>query len=225
LETALGIEEAGGRVEALVAIAEAQAGAGEREGARETFSAALETARGIEEAWRRVEALVAIAEAQAGAGEREGARETFSAALETARGIEEAWRRVEALCAIAKAQAEAGEFSAALETVRRIEAARWRAEALGAIAKAQAEAGLGEGAVRTAEMILTDRNKRLPEIAEALVIAGDKEHFKQLLLPCAYYLDAAYKMCGLLARLYPKQVLAVAEVVRGEVKSESGEQL
>ncbi|MFZ8845196.1 hypothetical protein [Thermoflexus sp.] len=218
LKTARRIEKVEQRAEALVAIAKAQAEAGE-------FSAALETARGIEEAWRRVEALCAIAEAQAGAGEREGARETFSAALETALGIEEAWRRAEALCAIAKAQAEAGDFSAALETALGIEWERKRAEALVAIAKAQAEAGLGEGAVRTAEMILTDRNKRLPEIAEALVIAGDKEHFKQLLLPCAYYLDAAYKMCGLLARLYPKQVLAVAEVVRGEVKSESGEQL
>ena len=225
LRTARRIEEAWWRAEALVAIAKAQAEAGERERARETFSAALETAKGIEDAWRRAMALVGIAKAQAEAGERERARETFSAALETAQGIEEAWRRVEALGAIAKAQAEAGDFSAALETVRGIEAAWWRAEALGAIAKAQAEAGLGEGAVRTAEMILTDRNKRLPEIAEALVIAGDKEHFKQLLLPCAYYLDAAYKMCGLLARLYPKQVLAVAEVVRGKVKSESGEQL
>jgi len=225
LETAQGIKDAWRRAMALVGIAKAQAEAGERERARETFSAALETAQGIEDAWRRAMALVGIAKAQAEAGERERARETFSAALETAQGIEEAWRRVEALGAIAKAQAEAGDFSAALETVRGIEAAWWRAEALGAIAKAQAEAGLGEGAVRTAEMILTDRNKRLPEIAEALVIAGDKEHFKQLLLPCAYYLDAAYKMCGLLARLYPKQVLAVAEVVRGKVKSESGEQL
>jgi tetratricopeptide (TPR) repeat protein len=176
----------------LCGIAKAQAEAGERERARETFSAALETAQGIEDAWRRAEALVGIAKAQAEAGERERAKETFSAALETAQGIKDAWRR---------------------------------AMALVAIAKAQAEAGLGEGAVRTAEMILTDRNKLLPKIAEALVIAGDKEHFKQLLLPCAYYLDAAYKMCGLLARLYPKQVLAVAEVVRGEVKSESGEQL
>jgi hypothetical protein len=41
---------------------------------------------------------------------------------------------------------------------------------------------------------------------------GDKEHFKRLLIPCAYYPDAAYKMCGLLARLYPEQ--ATAAVVR-----------
>jgi hypothetical protein len=53
------------------------------------------------------------------------------------------------------------------------------------------------------------------EIAAALAEAGDKEHFKQLLLPCSYYLDAAYRMCGLLARLYPEQAAAVAEVLNG----------
>lgn len=44
--------------------------------------------------------------------------------------------------------------------------------------------------------------------------AGDRVNFKQLLLPCAYYLDAAYRMCGLLARLYSEQAAAVVEVVR-----------
>jgi hypothetical protein len=64
LETAQGIEDAWRRAEALVGIAKAQAEAGERERARETFSAALETALGIEDAgveafvedaWRRAE--------------------------------------------------------------------------------------------------------------------------------------------------------------------------
>jgi hypothetical protein len=32
-------------------------------------------------------------------------------------------------------------------------------------------------------------------------------------------------MCGLLARLYPEQAAAVAEVAKGEVKSEGREQL
>jgi hypothetical protein len=31
------------------------------------------------------------------------------------------------------------------------------------------------------------------------------EFFKRLLIPCAYYLDAAYQMCGHLAKLYPVQ--------------------
>jgi hypothetical protein len=40
--------------------------------------------------------------------------------------------------------------------------------------------------------------------------AGDRENFKRSLTLCAYYLDAAYKMCGFLARLYPEQAAAVA---------------
>ncbi len=72
----------------------------------------------------------------------------------------------------------------------------------------------GERAVQKAEVILTERNKHLPEIADALAEAGDKEHFKHLLVPCAYYLDAAYRMSGLLARVYPEQASAVAEVVK-----------
>jgi hypothetical protein len=50
--------------------------------------------------------------------------------------------------------------------------------------------------------------------ASPLVEAGDKENFKRLLVPSAYSLDAAYRMCGLLARLYPEQAAAVAGAVR-----------
>lgn len=85
---------------------------------------------------------------------------------------------------------------------------------MGEIAVAQALAGFGDQAVRTAEAILTKRNQRLPEINEALAKSGDKENFKRLLIPCAHYMDAAYRMCGLLARLYPEQASAVAEVVK-----------
>ena len=65
-------------------------------------------------------------------------------------------------------------------------------------------------------MILTNCNKCLPEIAEALVEVGDKAHFKRLLIPCASYLDATYRMCGLLTRLYSEQATALAQVVIGE---------
>jgi hypothetical protein len=66
------------------------------------------------------------------------------------------------------------------------------------------------------ETILTERNKRLPEIAESLFKVGDKTDFKRLLIPCASYLDAAYRMCGLLARLYPKQATSIAAVILPE---------
>ena len=52
---------------------------------------------------------------------------------------------------------------------------------------------------------IRDRNWYLSSIASWLAQTGDKANFKRLLIPCAYYLDAAYEMCGYLARLYPEQ--------------------
>jgi hypothetical protein len=68
----------------------------------------------------------------------------------------------------------------------------------------------------TAQTILTNRSEHLPAIASAFADTGNKEGFKRLLIPCAYYLDAAYQMRGLLARLYPEQATKVAEVVLKE---------
>lgn len=135
----------------------------------------------------------------------------FDLAVQTAQKIGDKGYRAKALLAIAEAQA--GQFDRALQTAQVIEVGWARALALRAISAAQAQAGLGEEAVRTAGLILTKRNDHLPEIAEALVRVGDKARFKQLLIPCAYYIDSAYRMCGLLARLYPEQARVIAEVV------------
>jgi hypothetical protein len=67
--------------------------------------------------------------------------------------------------------------------------------------------------VKTAETILVDRSEHVPVIAGVLVEKGDKANFKKLLIPCAYYLNAAYVMCGHLARLYPEKAEEVAKVV------------
>jgi hypothetical protein len=55
--------------------------------------------------------------------------------------------------------------------------------------------------------------KASTEVAAALVRVDNKGNFKRLLIVCAYYLEAAYRMFGLLARLYPEQAGKVAEVV------------
>jgi tetratricopeptide (TPR) repeat protein len=172
----------------------------------ENFAAALDTARQIDDSHQRVFALREIAEAQAQA-------ENFAAALDTARQIDHSYDRAFALRKIAKAQPTAENFAAALDTARQIDHSYDRAEALFEIAEAQVQAKLSEQALLTAEKILINRNKHLPNIAAAFVETGDKENFKQLLIPCAYYLDAAYKMCGHLTKLYPNQATAVAEVV------------
>jgi hypothetical protein len=76
-----------------------------------------------------------------------------------------------------------------------------------------AKAGLREQAISITQKILINRSQYLLKIAAAFVEIGEKEGFKQLLIPCADYLDAAYQMCGYLAQLYPEQATAVAKVV------------
>ena len=101
----------------------------------------------------------------------------------------------------------------ALAAKEKIKDEKKRLQAFKRIAQIQAIVGQGEEAVRTVEAIITDHNKHLPDIALLFAETGDKPNFKKLLIPCTYYLDAAYQMCGYLARLYPEQASAVAKVL------------
>lgn len=213
LETTWGIEGEWELAWVLGGIARAQAEAGE-------IAAAIETAQRIPNYYRRAFALSEIAMAQAQAGEKKGAKETITVIMEMAKAIESALSRTEVLRETAKAQAAVGEkeaagrtFAAAVETAKRIEMLP-SPHPLVEIARAQVKVDLGTEVFQTATAMLTDRNRRLPEFAQILVEAGDRDNFKQLLLPCSYFLDAAYKMCGFLARLYPEQVESVANIVR-----------
>jgi ATP-dependent exoDNAse (exonuclease V) beta subunit len=118
----------------------------------------------------------------------------------------------------AAAQAQAGAFAAARATADTIAEADDRAEALQEIATSQAKYGCAADALRTSALILLNRNEHLPAIAAAFAEIDDKEHFKRLLLPCAAHLDAAYKMCGHLARLYLEQPAGVAAVAQASGK-------
>jgi hypothetical protein len=158
--------------------------------------------------------LQAIAAEQAQAAEQEAARATFAEALEAAKAIAWEGRREEALRALLTAQVQGGENAMAVETARGIPDDWRHIEAIPAVALAQARAGFGTQSVQTTAAILTERNQHLPKIAAAFVATKDKEHFKHLLMPCAYYLDAAYQMCGLLAQLYPEQATAIIQVIQ-----------
>ncbi|NJL67361.1 MAG: hypothetical protein HC894_12360 [Microcoleus sp. SM1_3_4] len=102
-------------------------------------------------------------------------------------------------------------FDAALQAKDKIDDEKKCVESLRAIAQIQSLAGFGEQAVKTVEAIVTNRNQYLPKVAAFLVETGDKQNFKKLLIPCAYYLDSAYEMCGYLARLYPEKAKVVAK--------------
>jgi hypothetical protein len=146
-------------------------------------------------------------------------RRRFSIALKTAKQIKDDCPRAEALGKIAAEMAKAGDataqftFDSALQTAQQIEDEYLKSTALGAIAAAQANAGFGQQAVRTSQTILVDRKEQFFKIAEAFAETGNKTNFKQLLIPCSYSLYAAYRMCGLLARLYPEKAKEIAKVV------------
>lgn len=172
---------------------------------------AIESAQMIRDKRWQLEALGAIATAKT----------TFADALRIAHGMKWETEQAEMLTVVSKemirvgwAEVQVGEFSAALEIAQGIKWERERARIRRDTATAQARAGFGEHAVRTVGVIATIPKEHLLKITAAPVEAGDKEHFKQLLIPCAYHLAAAYTMCGLLARLYPEQAAAVVEIVK-----------
>jgi hypothetical protein len=77
------------------------------------------------------------------------------------------------------------------------------------VAERMAMAKLGKEAVNTAIMISNNNNFFLPRIAFILSQTGDKDNFKRLLIPCSYYMYAAYQMSVYLKNLYPEQVEAI----------------
>ncbi len=82
-------------------------------------------------------------------------------------------------------------FARALEVAGQIEDAKQRAEALQALQ----------------EVVSTMAQ------AEQWEAATQKEAFKRLVPPCAHYPEAAYRMCGLLARVYPEKARDIAELL------------
>ncbi len=202
------------RAEALAAIGEAHAKTGDDAAAQSAFAAALAIARGMEikeerDEGERLSALTSVAAALARAG-------NFAAAFRVAEEVTVSFVRETPFGEIAAAQAHAGELDEALETARMIEEGWVKAKALREVAVAQVRAGFGSQAVQTAEKIIGDRGRHLHEIGAALAEEGDRENFKRLLIPCSFYPEASYRMCGVLVRLYPEQATAIAQIVQDD---------
>ncbi len=202
------------RAEALIAIATTQAQVHD-------FKSALKTTQLIGSSKCKAKALNAIAKTQAQAND-------FKSALETTQLINDLILKVRAFLNIALCQFKAEQLTDArssfanamnITTVSRQGSQYGRVSLLEQstllkeIVVTMLEVGLNDEALSTAKIILTDRNRHLPEIAAVFAKAGDREGFKQLLIPCADYLDATYQMCAYLAKLYPSQASDVAKVV------------
>ena len=157
------------KANALMAIAKAQAKAGQRDESRALFRKAIQTAKEIKirDGLRdraasydlnSPECLRTIASVQASAG--------FAAeAVQTAETIDEPKWKNSALAQIAMAMAKAGEIMPAFQLVDRIDDESARARALQGIAEGQAEGGDISGAVKWA------RSRTTPE-ARANALLG-----------------------------------------------------
>lgn len=176
--------------------------------ARTNFEELIELVR--ESGKQKDENLSTIVAAIAETGE-------ISTALQMLNEIEDNFELVKALLAITWKQFKKGDkittFAIAIEAKNRIKDENKLVQSLKMIAQIQALSGEGQYAVKTVESIVSNRSWHFPGIASLMVDTGDKVNFKRLLIPCAYYLDAAYEMCGYLARLYPEQIEIVAKVV------------
>lgn len=204
------------RIEALVTTARELVVLGEYNSVHTILVDVRNIAIRILAANSRVDALIAIAQLETQIGRQEDARVTVQLALENTQYIGYQWQRMQALQTIIGLQTVLEDSESAIKTAQRIENARDRAVILCNMASIQARNGCGSETLRTVEHILADREIHLPIIAEALLSAGDMLHFKQLIIPCAYHLKSAYKMCTLLANAYPQEASAIYEVMVSE---------
>jgi len=141
----------------------------------------LEAARGVRDPEKLVPILTTLAIAQSQGRDREGARATFDEALSVVQSEEERGRSLDDV----SWKYQGG--SAAADKLR--------------IARGLAKAGFGDHAVQVSSNI---------EVAESLAESGDVANLKQLLIPAAHNSYSSYRMCRLLARVYPEHATAIA---------------
>ena len=129
-------------------------------------------------------ALSLLAMEQYQTGQKPQAERTLEKALKTLLDLEEFWQKIEEVC-----------------------------EQICEIACLYIKIGLAEKAFQIVKQHLENQYKYLLKLAATFVEIGDSDNFKRLLIPCAPFLDAAYEICGHLARLYPEQAAAIAEIL------------
>jgi Trypsin-like peptidase domain len=184
---------------------------------------ATEVASEIDDLDEWVDAMGEIAEEQAREGQPTAVMETLGSIRESLAEIEDDEGREDAFASLVAIEARTGNFEQSLTTAAGISDESFRAEALRDIALAHARSGQTSEAVGVAAQILADRNEHLGRIAEAIADAGDRDQFKELLIPSSAYIDVAYQACELLARVYPDQASAIAEAVTLSVRDSSHE--
>jgi hypothetical protein len=178
------------------------------------LSAALDTAKSLRDADLQVTTLVwYLAQGEMDDNRGRNAQAVLDAAAEVVEQFDDESNREFWLSDIGKKRAQLGELDTVLKLVAELQDEKARSEVLAEVALVQAMHGPAEQALSTCERIFADRNAHLPAVAQKLADRGDKDNFKRMLVPCAYYLDASYAMCGLLARLYPQKAIEVVKQI------------
>lgn len=145
--TADAIEEGLPRMRALRQIARIQAEAGDRDGARETWGAAIAAVLAEGDTESTADAIRDVAADQAGLGEREASKETWGIALAVALRVTDTYGKLRALGSAADALIRVGDLEGALKAARPVRATY--PKLLFQIAQAQAASGDTWGARTT----------------------------------------------------------------------------
>ena len=214
-ETAGAMENWEWRARSLVAVALAQDSLGDHVAGLATLAGALRAADRATNGDPRLVALRTVAEAYVQFSEIPRALEIADLMSNDTLSTPHV---IELLASIAVAQAQAGDRGRAQSTLMRAMATAKAAELeyfkpIGevAVAAAQARAGFYDDAAQSAKALVTNRSHAIPLVAMTLVESGDTGSFKGLLVPTAYYRDAAYRMCAVLARAYPERAGRIGE--------------
>lgn len=187
---------------------------------------ALQLAKQIEDDEPRIEACCLVALAQWHANETAAAAETVLSELarfDPQKGARVVWSNVELLTRLAQTLAQIGRMERAQEAFSAAKALITdseedaKAHALSILGRAQVLAGFFEQAMRTSEEIHVKRVQYVPPIAEAFIDKADKVHFKQLLVSSTSDPDTLYRLCGLLARMYPENATQIGDLLRREI--------
>jgi len=139
----------------------------------------------------------------------------FSAAIRVADEIENEYYRNEALRHIVRAIAQDKDFRSATKVVERITDETMRAKVLVEISLAAVKSGMISAVIDIASAINLDQERHLYTILSAIIESesSKRDQFKRLLIPCAYYIDLAYRVCGFLTKVYPNQTSKLAEIL------------
>lgn len=180
------------------------------------FPELLRIAKEIKDDYHRAEAFLIIGELLVKTGRDNKAEAVFNAVLQIARKTElliELIMGKSLIILLAEVQAGLGKSANVLETIKEVKDEGVRAQILSGVAKAKIQLGQNEKSLEFLNSILIKKNIHYFEIAQAFAETNNTDYFKRLMIPCAFYLDSAYKMVGKLADLYPDHAEEIAVVL------------